>query len=48
MAFIDRGERSDVRYTVDFQRAAGLPRFLAHIFDHGRAVFRWQIFQMRR
>ena len=45
---LDRGERADVRDPVDLQRAAGVPRLLAHLLHHGRPVLRRQVLQVRR
>lgn len=43
----NRSKCIDVRNTIDFQCPVGVSRFLVDIFDYGRAVFRWKIFQMR-
>lgn len=44
----NRGQRTYVRNTVNFQCIAGVPRLLADLFHHGRAVLRRKVFQMLR
>ena len=45
---VDCGERADVRDPLHLQRAAGVPRLLAHLLHHGRPVLRGQVLQVYR
>ena len=44
----DCRQRPDVRHPVHLQRAARVPRLLAHLLHHGRPVLRRQVLQVRR
>jgi hypothetical protein len=44
----DCGECADVRHPLYLQRAAGVPRVLAHLLHHGGPVLRGQVLQVCR
>ena len=44
--FIDCGECSDVRNSLNYQRAPCLPCLLADFLNHGGPVFRGEVLQV--
>ena len=46
-AISDRSERAHVRHPLHLQRAAGVPRLLAHLLHHGRPVLQRTVPQVR-